>query len=156
MDSRGRQTTGQTTHPENGGRLQAFVKLGLTCSSAIAAEAVTYPVDMLKTRLQLQGELSAPGSRRMGAFGLAISVVRREGASAMYAGLSPALVRHVFYTGTRITVYEQLRSAATPSHTRPHSGEGIASLPPPAPGKPATSLQARQQTAASQPARHCS
>eukprot|EP00955_Chlamydomonas_euryale_P090968 364586-Chlamydomonas_euryale.AAC.16 len=35
--------------------LQAFaVKLGLTCSAASAAEAATYPIDAIKTRLQLQ------------------------------------------------------------------------------------------------------
>ena len=54
MDAQGRNRM----HPA---RLQA-VKLGLTCSSAIAAEAVTYPIDMLKTRLQLQVRGGTPDS----------------------------------------------------------------------------------------------
>ncbi|KAG2500322.1 hypothetical protein HYH03_001898 [Edaphochlamys debaryana] len=125
-----------------------LMKLGLTCSAAIVAEAVTYPVDMVKTRLQLQGELGRSagaaaaaslatkgsgagggGSRPVastsaaavapkpyGAVRTALELVRREGARGLYAGLSPALVRHIFYTGTRISVYEQLRSmTAAPS-----------------------------------------
>ena len=31
--------------------------------------------------------------------------------AAQYAGLSPAVIRHVFYSGTRITVYERLRAS---------------------------------------------
>eukprot|EP00198_Chlamydomonas_reinhardtii_P002918 XP_001692254.1 uncoupling protein [Chlamydomonas reinhardtii] len=92
------------------------LKLGLTCSAAMVAEGVTYPIDLLKTRLQLQGELAAAssspkssGPKPKGAVRLAAELIRREGMRGLYAGLAPALVRHIFYTGTRITVYEQLR-----------------------------------------------
>ncbi|GIL58234.1 hypothetical protein Vafri_13298 [Volvox africanus] len=110
---------------------KAALKLGLTCSAAMVAEAVTYPIDMVKTRLQLQGELgrglrsvglvatapnmattAATSAKPYGAVGMAMELLRREGMRGLYAGLSPALIRHVFYTGTRITVYEWLRSTA--------------------------------------------
>lgn len=62
--------------------------------------------------LPSQGELASSGphqGRRVGALQLAKHVISSEGPLALYSGLSPALVRHVFYTGTRISVYEQLR-----------------------------------------------
>lgn len=86
--------------------VQLIEKLALTCASAIAAETVTYPVDIVKTRLQL-----VEGVRPRGALATAWSMLRHEGLRGLYAGLQPALVRHVFYTTTRITVYEQLRGA---------------------------------------------
>lgn len=46
----------------------------------------------------------------MGALQLARSIVAQEGALALYSGLSPAIARHVVYTSTRITAYEQLRA----------------------------------------------
>ncbi|GFR41597.1 hypothetical protein Agub_g2321, partial [Astrephomene gubernaculifera] len=65
---------------------------------------------------------------------MALELVRREGVRGLYAGLSPAILRHVFYTGTRITVYEQLRSASSssstcPSPTSPSSGASSSSSP---------------------------
>ncbi|GLC71627.1 hypothetical protein PLESTF_001142800 [Pleodorina starrii] len=133
---------------------RAALKLGLTCSAAMVAEAVTYPVDMVKTRLQLQGELGGSGSRiaggaastsasasasasaasagtaagkPYGAVRMAVELVRREGVRGLYAGLPPALIRHVFYTGTRITVYEWLRSAGGGGGGGSGGGGGAAS-----------------------------
>ncbi len=92
-------------------------RLLLTSVAAIAAETCTYPIDIVKTRLQLQGELSrAAGAggaaTHKGALATAASIVRHEGLRGLYAGLAPAAVRHVFYSGTRITVYETLREWA--------------------------------------------
>ncbi|PNH09111.1 Mitochondrial uncoupling protein 4, partial [Tetrabaena socialis] len=58
--------------------------------------------------------------RPYGAVRMALELVRREGVRGLYAGLSPALVRHIFYTGTRITVYERLRQYGAP----PAEGSG--------------------------------
>ncbi|GIL79263.1 hypothetical protein Vretimale_16449 [Volvox reticuliferus] len=121
---------------ENKSARKAALKLGLTCSAAMVAEAVTYPIDMIKTRLQLQGELgsglrsvgqvatapnmtatAATSAKPYGAVGMAMELLRREGLGGLYAGLSPALIRHVFYTGTRITVYEWLRSTVAAGPT---------------------------------------
>lgn len=40
---------------------------------------------------------------------------QEEGPRGLYRGLSPALVRHVPYTGSRILIYEQLRRCFTPA-----------------------------------------
>lgn len=64
----------------------------------------------------------APPLLCSGALATAVSIARHEGVAGLYAGLPPALLRHVFYSGTRITVYEQLkpmlerRAAASANH----------------------------------------
>lgn len=123
----GQKAPQRSTDASSSLRLWA-TRLGLTCSAAVVAEAITYPIDVVKTRLQLQGELAsrlaapvrtghsagagASGATppQHGALRMALEIVRREGAHGLYAGLPPALLRHIMYTGTRITMYEQLRS----------------------------------------------
>lgn len=39
-----------------------LIKYFLSCASAACAESVTYPLDITKTRLQLQNELSKSGA----------------------------------------------------------------------------------------------
>lgn len=86
------------------------LRLGLTALAAMAAESVTFPIDITKTRLQLQGEMGASTPKR-GAISMAVSIGREEGIAGLYRGLSPALLRHVFYTSIRIVAYENLRTS---------------------------------------------
>ncbi|CAH8440075.1 unnamed protein product [Dicrocoelium dendriticum] len=67
--------------------------LCICCTAAMVAETVTYPLDMLKTRIQVFGELkrvSHPGVVNLG-----FSIIRNEGISQLWRGLSPALLRHL-------------------------------------------------------------
>ena len=89
---------------------QAF-KFGLTGLSAMTAESATFPVDMCKTRMQLSGE--GVGGARQSIFGAAAEIVRREGPLGLYAGVSPAICRHIPYTGSRVGLYESLRGRFT-------------------------------------------
>jgi solute carrier family 25 uncoupling protein 27 len=84
------------------------LRLVLTSGAAVVSEAATFPIDITKTRLQLQGEGGHGGVRR-GAFGMAMNIVKEEGMVGLYRGLSPAVLRHTFYTSIRIVTYEQLR-----------------------------------------------
>lgn len=65
--------------------------------AASIAEGVTYPVDALKTRRQL-GPHSGPPSLR------SLRSLR-----SLYAGISPAIARHVPYTSIRISVFHALQ-----------------------------------------------
>ncbi|KAA0195750.1 hypothetical protein HAZT_HAZT006355, partial [Hyalella azteca] len=62
----------------------AWFKYILSCTAATTAELVTYPLDLAKTRLQIQGEteLNSKGSR---------------------------WASHLVYSGTRMVLYEKLR-----------------------------------------------
>lgn len=88
---------------------RALTKVFLTSLSAMVAETTTFPIDITKTRLQLHGE-SLSSSRSASALGVAGEILRREGLVGLYKGLSPAIVRHMFYTPIRIVCYEHLRN----------------------------------------------
>lgn len=84
------------------------LRFALTSTAAVIAEALTFPIDTIKTRLQLQGEGGQAGVKR-GTFGMAMNIVKEEGIVGLYRGLSPAVLRHTFYSSIRIVTYEQLR-----------------------------------------------
>lgn len=49
--------------PQTNPKSESFmIKYFLSCASAACAESVTYPLDITKTRLQLQNELSKTGA----------------------------------------------------------------------------------------------
>ncbi|KAL6187716.1 hypothetical protein ACLB2K_039111 [Fragaria x ananassa] len=78
----------------------------------MAAETTTFPIDLTKTRLQLHGESRSHGSSQpTNAFRVASEIVRRQGPLGLYKGLSPAILRHMFYTPIRIVGYEHLRNS---------------------------------------------
>lgn len=85
-------------------------KLLLSAVAASAAETATFPLDLLKTRLQLAGRQA--GAPPAGLLGTAAGIVRHEGIAGLYAGLSPAVLRHLPYTSIRVLVFEQLRGLA--------------------------------------------
>ena len=90
-----------------GGRRETLAKVSLSSFSAAAAEASTFPIDALKIRLQLH---RSPGSGGGGGGVLRVAgeLVRDGG---LYRGLSPAILRHLFYTPLRIVGYEHLRAS---------------------------------------------
>ncbi|GBG91093.1 hypothetical protein CBR_g51827 [Chara braunii] len=100
-----RQSQGQQSLP---------LRLGLTTIAATVAEIFTFPIDITKTRLQLDGEMQKQTGavKRRGALGTALGIAREEGVSGLYRGLSAALVRHMIYSSSRIVIYEQLRAAS--------------------------------------------
>jgi solute carrier family 25 uncoupling protein 27 len=86
---------------------RANTKILLTSLVAIVAETTMFPIDLTKTRLQLHSESSAG---RTNAFRVASEIVREQGPVGLYKGLSPAILRHLFYTPIRIVGYEHLRN----------------------------------------------
>jgi hypothetical protein len=88
-----------------GRRRGTLAKVALSSVSAAMAEASTYPLDAVKTRLQLhRNPGGAPGR---GVIRVAAELVRDGG---VYRGFSPAVLRHLIYTPLRIVGYEHLRS----------------------------------------------
>mmetsp|Transcript_27735 Transcript_27735/g.65899 ORF Transcript_27735/g.65899 Transcript_27735/m.65899 type:complete len:252 (-) Transcript_27735:149-904(-) len=51
-------------------------------------------------------------------------MLRLEGSSVFYAGLKPALLRHIPYSGTRIMVFEQLRDVSRVEGGGSHAAGG--------------------------------
>ncbi|CAG2064866.1 unnamed protein product, partial [Timema podura] len=78
------------------------------------AVAVTYPMDLIKTRLQIQGELAAvqeglSSAPHRGMVQTAAGVIREEGFFKLWHGLTPAIYRNIVYSGTRIVIYQMVR-----------------------------------------------
>ncbi|XP_022228834.2 mitochondrial uncoupling protein 4C-like [Drosophila obscura] len=83
-----------------------------TFLGATNAEFFTYPMDVTKTRLHLQGEAaekSAQGGVRRGMLGTAVGMAREEGVRGLYAGLSAMIIRNLFFNGLRVVFYDCLR-----------------------------------------------
>lgn len=96
---------------------QFLFKYILSAFAATVAEVVTYPLDLTKTRLQIQGEnalkvqiscTALPEQRGM--VKTALGIVQDEGPSKLWQGVTPAVYRHIVYTGCRMASYEQMRN----------------------------------------------
>lgn len=75
-------------------------------------------MDVVKTRLQIQGELGRAGTRpSFGVVGGAVILVQQEGARALYKGLAPSLLREASYSTIRMGAYESFKKRLFPHHT---------------------------------------
>lgn len=115
----------------------------LTSSLGVAtATTITQPIDLVKTRMQLellgqqQGRAAAGGASSSaatpsgtGLFATAAGVVRREGVLALWGGAAPAAIRGMSYGGLRLGLYGPLRDALAAAHGAAAAGGGAASSP---------------------------
>lgn len=93
--------------------VKAFLwKYALSAVASTVAETATFPLDLTKTRLQIQGEHANVGVRSLTKRGMVhtgVGIVKEEGLTKLWQGLPPALYRHFIYTGVRMGAYEQIR-----------------------------------------------
>lgn len=76
-------------------------------SASSFAACVTHPLDLVKVRLQVRGP-DAPKTMN----GTVMHILRSEGFSGLYAGLSASLLRQMTYSTVRFGVYEELKQRA--------------------------------------------
>lgn len=74
------------------------------CIGAVA-QAIIYPLDVIKTRLQCHGE---PG-KAPNLLKFTRDIFVHEGPRALYRGLTPSLLGIVPYAGIDLAVYESLK-----------------------------------------------
>lgn len=77
--------------------------------ASCVGEVATMPVDVIKTRLQLDGA----GSQKLykGPINCATSLLRKGGPPALFKGLSPALLRQSTYGSLRYGLYGPIRNS---------------------------------------------
>ncbi|CEL99671.1 unnamed protein product [Vitrella brassicaformis CCMP3155] len=83
---------------------------------AVVAGAVTHPVDLVKVRMQLAGQVGSSSvaggaaavssSRRLGMLGTAVDVAKTEGIMSLYKGMSGNVLRQVTFVGTKFGSYD--------------------------------------------------
>lgn len=99
--------------------------VGLAGTSNATAAFVTNPVDVLKVRMQMDGEGQSSAehsaSRRYkGILHTGRAVLRDEGFLSFYRGLGASLCREMSYSGIRMGLYEPTKEAlgaTDPAHT---------------------------------------
>lgn len=85
-----------------------FVVGGL---AAAGASCFSNPIDVLKTRMQLQGELRKKGQHAVhyrNVFHAAYVVVQNDGVLGLQKGLAPAIVMHFIRNSVRLGTYQWL------------------------------------------------
>lgn len=75
-------------------------------AASCTAEIATLPIDMAKVRLQLQSNGPKVYTNM---FDCIYKVAKTEGASSLYKGLAPALLRQASYSSIRMGIYEPIR-----------------------------------------------
>lgn len=71
---------------------------------------VTHPIDTIKVRLQLQGELAKSGVEYKGLFRGSWRIISNEGIGGLYKGLSASLLREATYSTIRMGLYEPIKN----------------------------------------------
>ncbi|KAL2349028.1 hypothetical protein Fmac_003028 [Flemingia macrophylla] len=111
--------------------LKGFAEGGI---ASIIAGCSTHPLDLIKVRMQLQGEnptaLTRPASLafqpgstvhvappmpqpRVGPIAVGIRLVQQEGIAALFSGVSATVLRQTLYSTTRMGLYDVLKTKWT-------------------------------------------
>jgi solute carrier family 25 (mitochondrial oxoglutarate transporter), member 11 len=84
----------------------------------MGATCVVQPLDLIKTRLQISGQ-GGSAKEYTGTLDAFAKIVKREGFSNLYKGLSAALLRQATYTTTRLGTYTYLNDTYKTSTGKP-------------------------------------
>ncbi|KAF2074773.1 hypothetical protein CYY_003919 [Polysphondylium violaceum] len=102
-----------STSDKNESQIKQFIVSGV---AGMIASAITHPIDSLKVRMQLQGELESTTQQiinnaaktakpEKGTLRMLSHIHQTEGLFTLYKGLSASLLRQATYTTTRFGLY---------------------------------------------------
>jgi len=84
-------------------------------SACAAATFVTHPIELVKTRMQLQGELTTNYTKTYSKnIASARLVVKIDGFRGLYGGLSTGIAYQMLMNGTRLTLFDKLKENGVP------------------------------------------
>ena len=109
--------------------VKGFVEGGI---ASIIAGCSTHPLDLIKVRMQLQGENSTPTTNirpalafqpgsvhrspavtaqppRVGPIAVGVKLVQQEGVAALFSGVSATVLRQCLYSTTRMGLYDMMK-----------------------------------------------
>lgn len=131
--------------------LKGFVEGGI---ASIVAGVATHPLDLIKVRMQLQGEgnpavhslrpglafqtnthggIHAPphphAAPRVGLVSVGMRIVQQDGVAAMFSGVSATVLRQTLYSTTRMGLYDIMKKKwsdpSTGNRGGPYWGFGL-------------------------------
>ncbi|XP_075956210.1 dicarboxylate carrier UCP2-like isoform X1 [Anarhichas minor] len=89
------------------------VKIFSAGTAGCVAELVTFPLDIAKVRLQIQGESKPSPEGQMikyrGVFGTIFTIAKTEGPRSLYNGLVAGLHRQACFASVRIGLYDTMK-----------------------------------------------
>ncbi|XP_022963324.1 mitochondrial uncoupling protein 5-like [Cucurbita moschata] len=122
--------------------VKGFVEGGI---ASIVAGCSTHPLDLIKVRMQLQGEKQGPTAAvhnlrpalafqntsvtapramnlptpppRVGPIAVGVRIVQKEGVAALFSGVSATVLRQTLYSTTRMGLYDVLKQKWTDQDT---------------------------------------
>ncbi|XP_013858269.1 kidney mitochondrial carrier protein 1 isoform X1 [Austrofundulus limnaeus] len=80
--------------------------------ASVTAECGTFPIDLAKTRLQVQGQVGDSKYREIryrGMLHAMLRIGREEGLRALYSGIAPAMLRQASYGTIKIGTYQSFK-----------------------------------------------
>uniref|UniRef100_A0AAX7UE08 Solute carrier family 25 member 30 n=1 Tax=Astatotilapia calliptera TaxID=8154 RepID=A0AAX7UE08_ASTCA len=80
--------------------------------ASVTAECGTFPIDLAKTRLQVQGQVGDSKYREIRYRGMLHAIMRigrEEGLRALYSGIAPAMLRQASYGTIKIGTYQSFK-----------------------------------------------
>lgn len=86
-------------------------------ASGIVATALTFPIDTIRRRMQIQN-LHIPPEQRLNSLQQFSRLVGEEGLSSVYRGLTPEMMKVVPMVGTMFVVYEWSKEMLDVRHNR--------------------------------------
>ena len=108
-----------------------LLKMSLAGGSSMLAACVTNPIDVVKVRMQLEGELKSQkvmlsqGRSYSNFFSGLVFIFQNEGMKGLYKGLSASLAREATYSSIRLGAYDPMKkllgandAATTPLYTK--------------------------------------
>ncbi|CAF0826429.1 unnamed protein product [Brachionus calyciflorus] len=78
--------------------------------SSCNAELFTFPIDLVKTRLQIQGQaINNCSGKYRGMFHCFVTIYKEEGFKTLFSGIKPALLRQATYGTLKLGFYQYLK-----------------------------------------------
>lgn len=109
--------------PEVAARWQPLLRGVCGSCAGILAGTLTYPLDMIRGRLMVQGDVGLGRQLRWrrydGVVDAARSIAANEGVWTLYRGWLPSFVGTVLYSGLKFGVYGALKDALSPPDREP-------------------------------------
>lgn len=99
--------------------MQPLVLFGVSGAASATAVIVTNPLEVVKSRFQVQGELNKmDGNPYKHVFQTLRAIARNEGIIALQQGLGPALLYQLIGNGIRLSTFEQLQRKFNPDRSK--------------------------------------